>query len=117
MQRELFETMELYSPDFSGKDVLVTGGSGVIGQYLGSYLSNLPKSLRPSTVTLTSNSGDFPSPVNPMMRILKLDLTSYSEVNKLDKYDSIFHAAGYGQPGKFLLNPMPANRLLFTIIC
>ncbi len=106
MQRELFEAMELYSPDFSGKDVLVTGGSGVIGQYLGSYLSNLPKSLRPSTVTLTSKSGDFPSPVNPMVRILKLDLTSNSEVNKLDKYDSIFHAAGYGQPGKFLLNPI-----------
>ena len=99
MQKELFETLEYHSPDFSGKDVLVTGGSGVIGNYLGSYLSNLPRSLRPSTLTLTSQSGVFPAIVNPMIKILKMDLTSASEMNKLKRYDSIFHAAGYGQPG------------------
>lgn len=106
MQKELSETLAYHSPDFSGKDVLVTGGSGIIGNYLGSYLSNLPKSLRPSTVTLTSKSGVFPSSVDPMIKILKMDLTSASEMNKLNKYDSIFHAAGYGQPGKFLLDPI-----------
>jgi nucleoside-diphosphate-sugar epimerase len=106
MRRELSETLAYHSPDFSGKNVLVTGGSGVIGNYLGSYMSNLPKSLRPSTVTLTSKSGVFPTTVDPMIRILKMDLTSLSEISKLGKYDSIFHAAGYGQPGKFLLEPI-----------
>lgn len=106
MLEELSQTLSYHSPDFSGKDVLVTGGSGIIGNYLGTYLSSLPKSLRPSTVTLTSKSGVFPSIVDPMVKIIKVDLTSVSEIKKLGKFDSIFHAAGYGQPGKFLIDPI-----------
>jgi len=90
--------------DFSGKRVLITGASGIIGNYIQTYLSKLPQGHRPESVSLVSKTGQFPFAPSPTCLVENIDLTHTGSVAKLDKYDSIFHAAGYGQPGKFLAN-------------
>ena len=105
LTNEINALAEIQNVDMSGKDVLVTGASGIIGNYLQAYLSCLSVSRRPKSITLISKSGEFPFPLSPNVKIEKIDLTSHQDLRKLNSFDSIFHAAGYGQPGKFLLDP------------
>jgi nucleoside-diphosphate-sugar epimerase len=102
---EIRTLTEIQNVDFGGKDVLVTGASGIIGNYLQTYLSCLSVNRRPKSITLISKSGEFSFPIAPNVKIEKIDLTSREDLRKLNSFDSIFHAAGYGQPGKFLVDP------------
>lgn len=105
LQSEIEHFAEYSLADFSGKDVLVTGASGVIGYYLQSFLTNLPEARKPQSITLVSKSGVFPSSLHRSVKIAQIDLTLESQIKTLGSYDSVFHAAGYGQPGKFLVDP------------
>jgi len=105
IMEEINTLVEIQNVDMSGKDVLITGASGIIGNYLQAYLSCLSVSRKPNSITLISKSGEFPFPISPNVRIERIDLTSHQDLRKLNSFDSIFHAAGYGQPGKFLLDP------------
>tara|TARA_B100000989_G_scaffold299044_1_gene292456 strand:+ start:15533 stop:16564 length:1032 start_codon:yes stop_codon:yes gene_type:complete len=90
------------------KKILITGSSGLIGSYLlhtfnsldkekfkfriyYQYFSNIPNYLK----YLSNEKVFFP---------LKLDLTDFSQIGKLDKFDLIIHGAGYAQPSLFMKN-------------
>lgn len=97
------KTLNLFSDyDFSDRSVLITGASGIIGNYIQSYFSSLPKNRAPGSISIVSMSGQFPFEISDKCKVVKIDLTKLNELERLERFDTIFHAAGYGQPGKFL---------------
>ena len=96
---------------FEGKDILITGATGLIGTYLlySVYVFNRTSS-DPIKVTIVSNR---PLPdhladisVESWLSVLHGDLSDVDFLHSLGMYDAIIHAAGYGQPGKFLENKL-----------
>lgn len=100
--------------DFSGldnKSILITGASGLIGTYLLASLDNLltskPFKLK---INLLIHS-DLPEYIKPLTKgmdcsIYQGDITNSSFCKTLPTVDYIIHAAGYGQPGKFMEDPI-----------
>lgn len=93
------------------KSILITGASGLIGTYFVACLYNLliSKGLKfDVNLVIHSEPPDFLKPLIEKMRCtLHIgDLTDYNFRKTLPKNDFIVHAAGYGQPGKFLENPI-----------
>ena len=95
---------------FSHKRILVTGASGIIGS---NFLSVIASQGQYKTLEIhaVSKSGKFPVELSDTVKPLIMDLTDPKEVSRLGKYDFILHAAGYGQPGKFLLAPLKTLEL------
>jgi len=93
----------------AGQRVLLTGASGLLGQWL---LASLPEdaAARPAEVTVVTRSrptGYFAVLARRKgARILSGDLGDAGFRNALPQADCILHAAGYGQPGKFLAEPL-----------
>jgi nucleoside-diphosphate-sugar epimerase len=101
------EVKELTSKiDFSqlkNKSVLITGASGLVGVYMVACLKAVCKQYNIKIYTW------FKSKIEPEFvdifdgcEIIKSDITESSNFNELPMFDCIIHAAGYGQPGKFL---------------
>lgn len=93
------------------KSILITGASGLIGTYLIACLYNLLISKGAKinvNLLIHSQMPDFLKPLIDKMdcAIYLGDLTNYNFRKTLPKSDFIIHAAGYGQPGKFIENPM-----------
>jgi UDP-glucuronate decarboxylase len=97
--------------EFIGKKVLVTGASGLIGTYIIATLRELSlKHQTPIVVSALLNS----EPNNQFKALLDFegvgviqgDITDTNFLSKIGKYDYIIHAAGYGQPGRFMENPV-----------
>jgi len=102
-----------------GRSVLITGASGLLGTYL---LACLRRRMRltgiPIDVIAVSKS-----PVTGVVadlldgryiRSLQVDLADYKQVSDLPVSEFIIHAAGYGQPGKFLEDPIATIRINTT---
>lgn len=99
---------KLTLPDLNESRILLTGSSGLIGQNILNYLNAL----------LLSDRYDFKVDalsMNPRNDQLKYhenvhfktgDLSLGLENFELQKYNYIIHAATYGQPGKFVAQPM-----------
>tara|TARA_B100001741_G_C16538707_1_gene593272 strand:+ start:503 stop:1567 length:1065 start_codon:yes stop_codon:yes gene_type:complete len=94
---------------FKNKNIIVTGGTGLIGLNLIYALNEYRKSLKKSeNFKLISISKNKLKPeINFFYKFnnidyLQLDLSNANETNKLPECDVIIHAAGYGQPKKFL---------------
>lgn len=108
----LSETTDLSKLD--GGSVLITGASGLIGTYLlGTLLTARDKGLSIGGITIASRSGNFPK---SDLRLSDVDvrtgnLGDWDFVNSLPEADLIIHAAGYGQPGKFMADPMLTIRI------
>lgn len=94
-----------------GKTVMIAGASGLIGSY---FLACL-KQVRAVKVVAVIRSqpkaywlklADFKG-----VRIMRGDLTDLSFCQSLPRADVIIHAAGYGQPGRFLLKPLKTLKL------
>jgi nucleoside-diphosphate-sugar epimerase len=100
----------------AGKSVLVTGASGLLGTY---FMACLGESVR---------RGDGPASVNAILHstpqpellqfsnfagaeILQLDLADSRSLRDLGCYDYVIHAAGYGQPGRFMEDQLKTIRL------
>jgi len=96
----------------SGKKILITGASGLIGTSLINVLGSVAKKFNIElygTIFTSSNSVLEIFKKSKIINLLKVDLTSNSlEIND---FDIVIHTAGYGQPGKFLSNKLKNIRI------
>jgi UDP-glucuronate decarboxylase len=102
------ETVDLSPLD--GSSILVTGASGLIGITLLACLRHRMRVTgRPIEVAAVTHS---PLPAifrdlldGPHIRLYQCDLADAEACRTLPSAEFVIHAAGYGQPGKFLQNP------------
>lgn len=95
----------------NSKSILITGASGLIGTYLLAclYLISSSKQFKLKVNLLVySDLPEFIAPIIERMdcNIYQGDITNIQFCKTLPKADFIIHAAGYGQPGKFMENPI-----------
>jgi len=100
----------------SGKTILLTGASGLIGTY---FLASMRECSRnqnnPIKVTAVVHS-ELSNTFKALLDfegacVVSGDLTDLSFVSGLGKFDFIIHAAGYGQPGLFMADPVKTIKL------
>jgi nucleoside-diphosphate-sugar epimerase len=97
---------------FKDKKILVTGASGIIGVNFLSVLALQNETQnRPQYIHAVTKTGKFPITLANTISPIVIDLTDVKEVSALGQYDFILHAAGYGQPGKFLDSPLKTINL------
>ena len=104
---------DLHIEDFGDtlfeKSILITGATGLLGTYLSSALALKKKiGLGPRKIVVTSKSSNFQKgvPYIEMLDMINGDIADPTFIKSLSKFDVIIHAAGYGQPGKFLDQPL-----------
>ncbi len=92
---------------FKNKKILITGVSGIIGLNLLFFLNVLHKKKKiPLKIDGTFHTSLFSFvkkyfKKNNNVNFYKADLTK-KNLNLKEKYDLVFHCAGYGQPAKFI---------------
>lgn len=102
--------------DLMGKSILITGGTGLIGSYIIYTLKRLNEGAdKKATVYVVVHNG-VPNwlkfiETDSNYKILKGDLSDYNFLVSLPCTDYIVHAAGYGQPGLFMVDKMKTIRL------
>lgn len=98
------------------KRILITGASGIIGVNLLACLKEL-SILDSFEFSVTAVLQSEPLPYLRILcdyslcSILRGDLSDISFCNTLPQADIIIHAAGYGQPGRFMQDPIKTLRL------
>lgn len=96
---------------FRKKHILITGANGFIGQYLTTlfFLANQEQKLGCKLTCVTLHG-----PNRFLKKVLKKSETTFKKIDLSKpftlqgRFDYIFHAAGYGQPAKFIANPLAA---------
>ncbi len=89
--------------DLASSKILVTGASGIIGSNLLKALLSLRRK-GAEEISVVTKSGVFPNLGIDYEKVKTLngDLLDSSFVDNISNFDLIFHAAGYGQPAKFM---------------
>ena len=91
------------------KKILITGANGFLGQYIVSLFSFANKEIG---LDCKINAVSLSAPNKIISSLMSRDKNiNYSRVDisktfKREVYDYIFHAAGYGQPAKFVDEPL-----------
>ena len=88
--------------------MLVAGATGIIGTYLMATLLEMQgRGKGPAHITAVSRSG-LPAALLDLgsSTVVVADLAHTPALAALPKFDFVVHAAGYGQPGKFTVNPV-----------
>jgi dTDP-glucose 4,6-dehydratase/UDP-glucuronate decarboxylase len=97
-----------------GKKILVTGATGFLGQYVVAALS---LANREGKLGASIHAVGLSEPQDAFAELLKQDgdiiftRVDLSQAFELGGYDFIFHAAGYGQPAKFINDPSSLVRI------
>jgi len=109
----IFEKIDF--TELKDKSILITGASGLVGVYTVSCLKEIYKDLNIKIYVWVRNEIDskFIELFNDCY-VIKKDITERSSFNDLPNFDYIIHAAGYGQPGKFLENKIKTITLNTT---
>lgn len=100
-----------------GSTFLITGATGLIGTYLIETLLKIERPDQPvEAVHAVSLSGDVPSWLSRDARLHRQfgDISESTFIRELPMVDVVVHAAGYGQPGKFLAHPLQTVALNTT---
>jgi UDP-glucuronate decarboxylase len=105
---------------FKNKKILILGYSGIVGQYfVGLFLNLLNTKHSPKSITLSSKNKTS-SYLNFLKKIKKIKIIqndiSKNKLQAFKNYDCIIFSAGYGQPSKFLNNPIETINLNTTIL-
>lgn len=89
-----------------GRSVLVTGGSGLLGQYIAATLQNLPD------IELHVQCQSKPQNVDfyPDTRLYYANLANVNDCARLPNADVVIWASAYAQPLRFLADPLMALR-------
>ena len=107
--------------EIRGSSFLVTGGGGLVGVNMLYFLGNLKsKGQGPSRIVAVTKH----KPVDWLrdfcrstgIEILSSDLTAHDQALDIGTFDFVVHGAGYGQPGKFLENPLKTISLNTTAL-
>ncbi|MBI2476224.1 MAG: NAD-dependent epimerase/dehydratase family protein [Candidatus Taylorbacteria bacterium] len=103
--------------ELDGKTILLTGASGLIGTYFLATLRELRnKGVKMDIVAVVQNKfPEYLSYFGENVGFVQGDLTNAKLMASLPQADYIIHAAGYGQPGKFLENPLKTMGLNTTV--
>ncbi len=105
---------------FKNKEILILGYSGIIGQYFVGFFLNLlntkysPKSIILVSKNLTPKYLSFLKEIKKI-KIIQKDIAK-NKLHIFKKYDCIIFSAGYGQPSKFLNDPIETINLNTTIL-
>ena len=97
------------------KCVLITGSTGILGNYMvGFFLNSLKSKFKPKKITLIFKS-KLPAYLNFLkknkrFKLVRKDLSLSKKIN-LKKQDYILHLAGYGQPMRFMDDPIKTFEL------
>ena len=110
----IWEEIDL-SP-LAGRSVLITGASGLIGTYMIYSLLHWNSSSSDKIHISLVIHRDLPVHLQglerkPDVTIYRGDLSDYRFYESLPNFDCIIHAAGYGQPGRFMENQIKTIRL------
>lgn len=104
--------------DFSklgGKTVMVTGATGLIGTYMIASLKRASdeKKFSVKVIALGRNKPEeyWKDLLPKGSKFIEGDITDYKFLENLPQADYIIHAAGYGQPGRFLIDPIKTLKL------
>lgn len=99
-----------------GKTILITGSSGLIGGYFIACLKYISEMRNIRFTTIAAMQNDPHAYLKELLnfdnaRICLGDLTNAKFCGELPKADIIVHAAGYGQPGRFLQDQIKTLKL------
>ena len=102
--------------ELAGKSILITGGSGLIGTFFLASLNHLKTSTKLPFKTycvIHNPPAEYFKDIAGFdgAEIFRGDLTDINFCRKLPCADFIIHAAGYGQPGKFMNDPIRTIKL------
>jgi UDP-glucuronate decarboxylase len=103
--RSIRESVDLSA--LADAEVLITGATGLIGSSLISALC-LGTDPRPKRIVAVSRSGQYPQSWTPPSIVEHAigDLADPRFLDSLPRVDAVIHGAGYGQPGRFLEDPL-----------
>jgi nucleoside-diphosphate-sugar epimerase len=110
------------SSELNKKKILVTGASGLIGLNFLSYFEVLVEKGAEIIVTGITNTS-YPNEVENLFPFLRkkskfysLNLTNTLEPLMGNNFDIILHCASYGQPGKFMAEPISTIQLNTSVL-
>lgn len=102
--------------ELKNKTVLITGATGLLGTYFLETIAQLYcVGIKVYKLNIVIHN-DLPNHLSEFkeyawVNIIKGDLTDERFCATLPAADYIIHAAGYGQPGKFVLNPVKTLKI------
>lgn len=94
------------------KSVLITGATGIVGLYSIATLVKIMDSLNVNITAWVNNK--IPTYLEPLFqrcKVIQGDITDSKNFINLPKFDCIVHAAGYGQPLKFVKNKIKTIKI------
>jgi len=109
-------TEKINFSEISGRTILITGASGLIGHYLIAAIKKASESGHMPTILFLSAKNPLPDYFDSLVdglptKFLSGDLADDNYLSSLPNADYIIHGAGYGQPGKFLVDPVKTLKI------